>query len=152
MGSPNTLFTAGSVYTAAQCNAFPRGLMAAVAESTTTDSTITAEEVMLTYTFTAVNGRNYLLTYNEPNLTGSAAATLTVRFRKTDISGTILNTTRTPLSTTLSATSTNVLMYNATASGSLTIVATVTASAGTATATRSSSQIAQLWAVDMGTI
>ena len=147
----NTTFTAGNVLTAAQQNNFGRGLMATPATSTTTDSTITAEEVMLTYTFTAVNGRNYLLQYFEPVIVGTAAGTLTARLRDTNISGTVLQTFKSTIAILTNTIASCQVIYTATASGSLTIVATLTASSGTATATRSSTQFPQLYAIDIGT-
>jgi len=147
--TPNTTFSSGAILTAAQMNRFARGIMVAPATSTTTDSTITAEEVMLTTTFTAVNGRIYRFTYVEPVVTGSVAAVLSARFRETNIGGTILQNFRTVIGTS-AATSTAILSYTATASASLTIVATLSASAGTATATRSATQIAQFIVEDIG--
>ena len=96
----NTTFTAGNVLTASQQNNFGRGLMATPATSTTTDSTITAEEVMLTYTFAAVTGRNYLLQYFEPVMVGSASTTITARIRHTDIVGLVLQTFKSNVATT----------------------------------------------------
>ena len=147
----NTTFTAGNVLTATQQNNFGRGLMATPATSTTTDSTITAEEVMLSYSFTAVNGRNYLLQYFEPTLIGSAGATITARIRETNIAGTVLNTFKSNVGTLTNTIASCQVVYTATASGSLTIVATLQASAGTVTATRSSTQFPQLYALDIGT-
>ena len=147
----NTTFTAGNILTAAQMNNFGRGLMATPATSTTTDSTITAEEVMLTYTFTAVNNRNYLLQYFEPVIVGTSGGTLTARIRDTNISGTVLQTFKSTISATVNTIGSCQVIYTATASGSLTIVATLQASAGTVTATRSSTQFPQLYALDVGT-
>ena len=125
--------------------------MATPATSTTTDSTITAEEVMLSYTFTAVNGRNYLLQYFEPVMVGSASTTITARIRHTDIVGLVLQTFKSNVATTTNTIASCQVVYTATASGSLTIVATLTAASGTATATRSSTQFPQLYAIDIGT-
>ena len=147
----NTQFSSGNVLTASQQNNFGRGLMATPATSTTTDSTITAEEVMLTYTFTAVNGRNYLLQYFEPVIVGTAGGTLTARIRDTNISGTVLQTFKSTIATLTNTIASCQVIYTASASGSLTIVATLQASAGTVTATRSSTQFPQLYAIDIGT-
>lgn len=55
--NPNTDFSAGAVYTAAQANRFPRGVMAL---TTSTSNTITAGVLTgLNTTFTAVANRNY---------------------------------------------------------------------------------------------
>jgi hypothetical protein len=57
MPNPNTNFTAGAVYTAAQANRFPRGVMAV---TTSTSNTITAGVLTgLNTSFTAVANRNY---------------------------------------------------------------------------------------------
>jgi hypothetical protein len=147
----NTLFTSGNVLTATQQNNFGRGLMATPASSTSTDSTITVEEIMLTYTFTAVNNRNYLFQYFEPVIVGTAGGTLTARIRHTDISGTVLQTFKSTIATATNTIASCQVVYTAIASGSLTIVATLQASAGTVTATRSGTQFPQLYAIDIGT-
>ena len=147
----NTLFTSGNVLTATQQNNFGRGLMATPAFSNSTDSTITVEEIMLTYTFTAVNNRNYLLQYFEPVIVGTAGGTLTARIRHTDISGTVLQTFKSTIATATNTIASCQVVYTAIASGSLTIVATLAASAGTVTATRSGTQFPQLYAIDIGT-
>jgi len=146
----NTTFSAGQILTAAQMNAFGRGLMATPATSSTTDSTITAEEVMLTYTFTAVNGRNYSIVYFEPSILGTSAGILTSRIRVTDILGAVLNQSFANIPTANTSNITTQLIYTATASGSLTIVSTLQASAGTVTTTRSSTRFPQLYALDVG--
>jgi hypothetical protein len=125
--------------------------MATPATSTTTDSTITAEEIMLTYTFTQVNGRSYLLQYFEPSLTCTAAGTITARIT-TGVSGTPYNSSTSPLAILISNTALVTTVYTAGTSGSVTIYATLTASTGTATATRSATRFPQLYAVDLGTL
>jgi len=150
----NTAFTAGNVVTASQMNNFPRGLMATPVTSTTSDTSITAEEVMLTYTFTAVSGRNYLLVYHEPSIFGSTGTTVTARLRETNISGTILNTGQSVVPTATFATVRCEVVYTASASGSLTIVATLQFAAGTGQTVRSDTptrKIPQLYAIDIGT-
>jgi len=146
----NTLFTAGNVLTAAQQNNFGRGLMATPATSTTPTTTFTAETQMLSYTFTAVNGRNYLFQYFEPVLVGSAGATITARIT-TGVGGTPYNTFKSNVATATNTIASCQVVYTATASGSLTIVATLQASSGTGTATRSATQFPQLYAIDIGT-
>ena len=147
----NTVFTSGNTFTAAQANNFPRGLMATPATSTTTDSTITAEEVMLTYTFTQETNRNYLLRYFEPVLVGSSGATLTARIRLTNLTGTVINTFKSTLAVATNTTAFVEAIYTGTANGSVTFVATLQASTGTGTATRSSTQFPNLYALDVGT-
>ena len=149
--TPNTTFSSGAIYTAAQANRFPRGIMATPATSTTTDSTITTtEEVMLSYTFSAVSGRMYQITYVEPSLGGTTASTGSARLREDSISGATISQIRYPISTTLQNYVTMTFVFTAAASGSKTIVATQLAGANTVTATRSSVLIAALWAIDIG--
>jgi len=151
MAGPNTTFTAGNVFTAGQANNFPRGLMAAPATSTTSDTTITSEEIMLTYTFSQVNGRSYLLQYFEPSLTCTAAGTITARIT-TGVAGTPYNSSTSPLAILISNTASVTTVYTAGTSASLTIYATLPASTGTGTATRSATRFPQLYAVDLGTL
>jgi len=68
--TPNTAFTSGQILTAAQQNAFPRGLMTDIVSSTTGGINLTTSEVtMLTSaSFTAVTGRLYKITYYEPRI------------------------------------------------------------------------------------
>lgn len=147
----NTAFTAGNVVTASQMNNFPRGLMATPATSVTSDTSVTTtEEVMLSYTFVQVIGRNYLLQYFEPSLAGTTAGTITARIT-TGVSGTPYNSSTSPIATLISNTALVTTVYTAGASGSLTIVATLQASANTVTATRSATRFPQLYAVDIGT-
>jgi len=146
----NTTFSAGQVYTAQMANAFGRGLMATPATSSTTDSTITAEEVMLTYTFTAVNNRNYSIVYFEPSILGTSAGILTSRIRIDTVVGTVLNQSFATIPTVNTSNIMTQLIYTATASASFTIVATLQASAGTVTTTRSATRFPQLYALDVG--
>jgi hypothetical protein len=149
--TPNTTFVAGAIYTADQANRFGRGIMATPVTSSTTDSSITAEEVMLTYTFTAVNGRMYSLVYFEPSISGTSAATMTARIRETNILGTVINHASATLVVSYTTSVTCQAIYTASASGSLTIVATLQASAGTGTATRAgTTRFPQLYAIDIG--
>jgi hypothetical protein len=146
----NTTFSAGQIFTAAQANAFPRGLVAAPVSSSTADSTITVEEVMLTYTFTAVSGRNYQVFYSEPSLTATVAATITARLREDNLTGATINSAQ---STAVSATAQQIIaqaIFTASASGSKTLVATLLSSAGTATASRNAQRFATMYVLDIG--
>ena len=61
--NPNTNFTAGAVFTAAQANRFPRGVMArSVLTSNTTFTTVT--DTGLSCTFTADSSRLYKISYS----------------------------------------------------------------------------------------
>ena len=64
--APNTTFVSGAVLTAAQQNAFPRGIVA-YAESTANTAIFTTVITTLTSTaFTAVASRYYRVTYFDP--------------------------------------------------------------------------------------
>lgn len=148
--SPNTDFTSGEVLTAAQMNKLPRGLMADVVTSSTTDSSVTAEEVMLTVTWTAVANRNYRIVYIEPALTGTSITSATFRLRSDTVTGTVLNSAVVAISSTSLTFSGLVQSIAPIGAGSQTVVATLQYSAGTGTATRSSTRLAMLYVEDVG--
>ena len=73
--APNTTFVSGAVLTAAQQNAFPRGLMTDIVTATTNYNLTTSFVTQLTSaSFTAVTGRLYRITYFEPTSRGNTAA------------------------------------------------------------------------------
>jgi len=148
--SPNTDFISGAVLTAAEMNKLPRGLMADVVTSSTTDSSVTAEEVMLTVTWTAVANRNYRIVYIEPALSGTSATSATFRLRSGTVTGTVLNSTVVAISSTSLSFSGFVESIATIAAGSQTVVATLQYSAGTGTATRSATRLAMLYVEDVG--
>lgn len=147
--TPNTNFSVGAVLTAAQQNRFPRGVVA-YSQVTTTDSTITSEEVQITgSSFTAVADRYYRITYFEPGFGASTSAAMTMRVRQTSIAGTVLqsavifNTGTQQQTGTLSSVSTF-------AAGSVNVVATLQNSTGTGSANRSATAVAFLLVEDIG--
>ena len=147
----NTQFSSGNVLTATQQNNFGRGLMATPATSISpATTTFTTETQMLSYTFTAVNGRNYLFQYFEPVIAGTAAGTVTARITNA-LGGTPYNTFKSTIAILTNTIASCQVIYTATASASLTILATLQVSSGTGTATRSSTQFPQLYAIDIGT-
>ena len=148
--SPNTNFTSGDVLTAAQMNKFPRGLMADVVISSTSDTSVTAEEVMLTVTWTAVANRQYRLVYIEPALSGTSITSATFRLRSDSVTGTVLNSAVVAISSTTLTFSGFVEAFPNFAAGSNTVVATLQYSAGTGTATRSGTRLAMLYVEDVG--
>jgi len=91
--NPNTDFTAGQVLTADQQNRFGRGVMV-YTERTTSDTSITVEEVQITAsTFTAVANRYYRIIYFEPKTsTASGAQQGTMRLRLTNLAGAVQQT------------------------------------------------------------
>jgi hypothetical protein len=151
--SPNNDFTAGQVLTATECNQFPRGVMAFV-QSTTSDTTITTEEIQLTSaSFTAVANRYYRITYYEPQVgtPATAGASVTSAIRLTNLAGTRyqLGNIQNAPATSVSYNMTTVWVGTLTA-GSTVIVATLACSSGTANATRSATAPAQLTIEDIG--
>jgi hypothetical protein len=129
--------------------ALPRGLMATPATSTTSDTFITTEETMLSYTFTFVGGRSYLITYFEPTIFGSASATMTARIKE---SATTLNTSTVTLLTALTSHISCQVIYVPATSGASTFTATLQTSTGTGQATRSATRFALLYALDIGIV
>ena len=72
--TPNTAFTSGQILTAAQMNAFPRGLMTDIVTATSTVNLTTSPVTQLTAaSFTAVSGRLYRITYFEPRVRGNTS-------------------------------------------------------------------------------
>jgi hypothetical protein len=145
--NPNTDFTTGAVYTASQANRFPRGIMA-FASVTTSDTTITSEEVQVTSaSFTAVANRYYKITYVEPNITGGTGYMIP-RIRLTNLAGTQL--TRFDQTTGATEQNVNAVWAGTLSAGSTVIVATLTSSAGTGSAVRTATSPALLIVEDLG--
>ena len=149
--TPNDDFTAGQVLTNTECNNWPRGLMTAPVTTSTTDSTITVEEVQLTITWTAVANRNYRVMYTEPQLSGTVATIITARLRAGSIAGTIVGSNTTGNPNTLLPVNNMCQAVGTYTAGSQTIVATLEYTAGTGTATRSANRLAILTVEDLGT-
>lgn len=123
--APNTTFVAGNVYTAAQANAFPFGVVGrAVSNTDYTLTTSVAIATGMTVTFTAIADRYYKITYMEPQCQTSTVANsdTNIQIRVTDASGTLLN---------------NGFVRSETASqqdtGTITLVSTSTFTAGSVT-------------------
>lgn len=151
--NPNTDFSSGAILTAAQQNRFPRGVMARN-EVTTSDLTITAEEIQITgSSFTAVANRYYRITYYEPQIALPATAGVfsIARIRLTNLAGTQLQQgiVQNAPATAINYSQPTVWVGTLTA-GSTVIVGTLSCSSGTATATRSATIPAQLTVEDIG--
>ena len=151
--NPNTDFSSGAILTAAQQNRFPRGVMARN-EVTTSDLTITAEEIQLTgSSFTAVANRYYRMTYYEPQIALPATGGVFVlaKIRLTNLAGTQLQLgiVQNAPATAINYSQPTIWVGTLTA-GSTVIVATLSCSSGTATATRSATIPAQLTVEDIG--
>ena len=148
--NPNTDFTTGAVLTAAQQNRFPRGIMA-FASVTTSDTTITSEEVQVTSaSFTAVANRYYLIEYVEQDLYRAAGSAIQLRIRLTNLAGAI-QTFSQDISGTVNinnAMSTSRVMTFA--AGSVVLVGTLQCGGSGTIATRGSAQPAYILVTDLG--
>jgi hypothetical protein len=149
--NPNTDFTAGAVLTADQENRFPRGVVA-YAQTTTTDSTITAEEIQVTSTtFTAVANRYYRITYYEPQVSSASGGFLVGYIRKTNLSGTQYASSifQSPTGFQLNG-YLNVSAVTTFSAGSTVVVGTIASGAGTSSATRNANYPAWICVEDIG--
>ena len=152
--SPNTQFSSGAVYTADQANRFPRGVMAYNA-STTTDATITVEEIQITSSaFTAVANRYYKITYYEPQLNPPAAISAFVQQRirtGTTLAGTQIGQgfLQTPVAVS-SAGSICLVAVTTFSAGTQNVIGTLTANGGTGQAARSAVGPAFILVEDIG--
>jgi hypothetical protein len=136
------------VLTAAQQNNFPRGVMA-LNSATATDATITAEEVQITgSSFTAVAGRNYKITYFEPNPTGGTGY-FAFRIRQTNLAGTVLNTAYQTAGASIERQS-HLIWVGTFSAGTVNVVATAQQTAGTGSLVRASTVVAYLLVEDIG--
>ena len=123
--------------------------LAAFAQVTASDTTITAEEIQITSpTFTAVANRYYKITYTEPDLYNGAGYMIS-RLRLTNTSGTQFTRFDTTIGTGVDRAVT-VLWVGTLSAGSTVIVATQTSSSGTGQAVRSATSPAQLIIEDIG--
>jgi hypothetical protein len=120
-----------------------------LASVTTSDTTITTEEVQITGgSFTAVANRYYKVTYFEPNIyngTGYWA----LRIRQTNLAGTVLNTS---YETTGTGIDRNFMMtwIGTLSAGSTNFVATAQQTAGTGVCARGATVVAYLLVEDIG--
>ena len=127
--SPNDNFVVGQILTAAECNQFPRGVMATA--SSTANYTLTTSAVIatgMTVTFTAVTGRNYRITYYEPEAqTPNIAGTSTASIKITNAAGTRLTLGKVSTVATLMTGTLTVVYVGTLTAGSITIGLDVTA-------------------------
>ena len=149
--NPNTDFTALTVLTAAQQNRFPRGVVA-YAQTTTSDTTITVEEIQVTSSsFTAVANRYYRITYYEPQMAPASGSFAVAYIRKTNLAGTELERglVQSPSGAALNDTLIVSVVTTFTA-GSTVVVGTIAAGSGTASATRGATYPAWICVEDIG--
>jgi len=154
--SPNTTFTAGAVLTASQQNRLPFGVCALASSST--NYTLTTSAVIatgMTATFTAITGRLYKITYNEPqaNTTTVLNGTTATQIRETSAAGTLLSTAvlQTNVAVTVNGTMTVIYVGTFTA-GSVTVVGCALTSSvtGAPVLTRAATAQAQIIVEDIG--
>jgi hypothetical protein len=121
----------------------------ALNSATATDATITAEEVQITgSSFTAVAGRNYKITYFEPNPTGGTGY-FAFRIRQTNLAGTVLNTAYQTAGASIERQS-HLIWVGTFSAGTVNVVATAQQTAGTGSLVRASTVVAYLLVEDIG--
>jgi len=154
--SPNTTFSAGAVLTANQQNRLPFGVCALASSST--NYTLTTSAVIatgMTATFTAITGRLYRITYNEPaaNTTSVLNGYTQTQIRETSAAGTLLSTAvlQTNVAVTVNGTMTVIYVGTFTA-GSVTVVGCALTSSvtGAPVLTRAATAQAQIIVEDIG--
>jgi len=154
--SPNTTFTAGAVLTASQQNRLPFGVCALASSST--NYTLTTSAVIatgMTATFTAITGRLYKITYNEPqaNTTTVSNGFTATQIRETSAAGTLLSTAllQTNVAVTVNGNMTVIYVGTFTA-GSVTVVGCALTSSvtGAPVLTRAATAQAQIIVEDIG--
>ena len=129
----------------------PFGIVA-LTSSTSSDSTITAEEVQITgSSFTAVANRYYKITYFEPELYGSLGY-MTATIRLTNISGAVKQLGYVDIYSSNREAICNLQWVGTLSAGSTNFVATLTSNSGTGQAYRSATMLAFLLVEDIGPV
>ena len=153
--APNTTFVSGAILTAAQQNAFPRGLMTDVVTNTSFVNLTTSLVTTLTSSsFTAVAGRTYRITYFEPRVRSNTSASSTASQDFAVFNGaTQLNNASSVAFTSANVFASCTCLYVGTLTAGATVI-TGQASASTTTGTpqlqRSATQFAFLTIEDIG--
>jgi hypothetical protein len=92
--NPNVTFVAGAIFTASQANRLPFGIVAKATSTTnyTLTTTMTATTGM-SVTWTAIANRNYKITYYEPYVetTSAASGQTNLKIFQTSTAGTQIN-------------------------------------------------------------
>ena len=94
MATPNATFTAGSVFTAAQANNFPLGVVSYKYDTTANifNALTTVQELFRSGAFTPVAGRLYRCTYSIGAVfKGTNIGNIDITMRKNSTAGTIIN-------------------------------------------------------------
>jgi len=135
--SPNTTFVIGQVLTADNANRFPFGIVAKATSTTsyTLTTTMTATTGM-TVTFTAIANRNYKITYFEPivETTSAASGQTNIKIFQTNTAGNQITSTVLGNSAAVKILGTiNAVSVNTFSAGSITIIgaANTTSTTGT---------------------
>ena len=118
--------------------------------ASTTDSSITAEEIQITSSaFTAATGRLYRISYYEPGFGSSTSAAMTMRIRLTNLAGAVQQT---GIVYNTGVQQQNGFIQNVVSftAGSTVLVATLQNSAGTGSANRSGTAQGILMVEDIG--
>jgi len=154
--SPNVTFVSGAVFTATQGNQFPFGIVAKATSTTnyTLTTTMTATTGM-SVTFTAIANRNYKITYYEPYVetTSAASGQTNLKIFKTNTAGDQQTQSFVSNSAAVKIIGTsNIVFVNTFSAGSVTIIgaANTTSITGTPLLQRNLFFQAQLFVEDMG--
>jgi hypothetical protein len=152
--TPNTTFTSGQILTAAQMNAFPRGLMTAIVTEINTYVLTTSNATQLTAaSFTAVAGRNYRITYYEPRVRGTTAAGSNTQTMFIFNGATQLQETNTAAVSTDNLLTSGTCIYVGTLTAGATVItaqAVTSSTTGTAAFQRTATRFAFLTIEDIG--
>jgi len=124
--SPNVTFVSGAVFTATQANQFPFGIVAKATSTTnyTLTTTMTATTGM-SVTWTAIANRNYKITYYEPivETTSAASGQTNIKIFQTNTAGNQITSTFLGNSAAVKILGTiNAVSVNAFSAGSVTII------------------------------
>jgi hypothetical protein len=152
--TPNTTFSSGQILTAAQMNAFPRGLMTDIVTSTTSYNLTTSFVTQITSgSFTAVAGRLYRVMYYEPVSKGNSAVGTTTNDFQLKNGATVLQAVSTPATSTSALYSPAVLIYVGALTAGATVItglATTGSTTGTPQLQRSATSPAFITIEDIG--
>ncbi len=135
--SPNVTFVSGAVFTATQANQYPFGIVAKATSTTnyTLTTSMTATTGM-TVTFTAIANRNYKITYYEPivETTSAASGQTNIKIFQTNTAGNQFTSTVLGNSAAVKILGTiNAVSVNTFSAGSVTIIGAANTSSTTGT-------------------